>query len=188
MKWFTSDWHLSHQGMIDKGGRKFANIDEMNNLILNNVFNNINRGDDLYFLGDLTWSKEQKFNQDILIQLKRAEIRFHWILGNHDKKYKYLYKNAFAVDKMKEITINKQSVTLCHYPMVTWDKSHYNSWLLYGHHHIISHGHETISNLDGKRLNVNCEFFNYTPINENQVIDIMNTKSDNWDLIKKDKE
>lgn len=30
---------------------------------------------------------------------------------------------------------NSRYITLCHYSMRSWNKSHYASWCLFGHHH-----------------------------------------------------
>ena len=187
MKYISSDFHLDHTLMIKLGIRPFSSLEEMNNIIIQNLLNVLKPGDQFYFLGDLSWSKKGYY--DFFNQWPK-NVEFHWILGNHDKKQYKQYKHfASSISDIKEIYIgNKQPVTLCHYPMLTWNKSHYNAFMLYGHHHVGSNGTDKLNNLiQGKMLNVNCEMYDYKPWSENEILEYMEKKPDNWDLIKKDK-
>ena len=70
--------------------------------------------------------------------------------------------------------------------MMTWSRSHYNSWQLFGHHHVNAEGTNFINETaQGKMLNVNLEFNNYKMFNENDIVEIMEKKPDNFDLIRK---
>jgi calcineurin-like phosphoesterase family protein len=184
MKYFTSDWHLSHNGILEFSKRPFENVEQMDNTIINNVLATVEGGDEIYFLGDLTWNHltaERFFRQ------LPDNINFHWILGNHEKGWQRYRKNCTSISYMKEVTINKHPVILCHYPMLTWNKSHYNSWHLFGHHHYKSNGWRHIEKMTkGKMLNVNVEFNDYQMWSENQIEKYMNKRKDNWDYIKKD--
>ena len=196
-KWFTSDWHLGHNAAIEYGQRPFKDTEEMSNQIIKNMFSYTRRGDDLYFLGDLAWGKE--WIEIVLEEATKRKIRFRWILGNHDMRYANLYKNRIKVfnkhnsmHEMIEIKLTDKEgkhypTTLCHYPMFTYNKSHYNAFLLFGHHHATTHGAGVISQFEkqGKRLNVNCEFHDYRPVSEIEIIEAMRHKPNNWDLIDK---
>lgn len=183
MKWFSSDWHLGHGNVIKFSERPFQSVQEMDDTILENMFSKLNRGDIFYFLGDLSWSKP---SYEKAFRSIPDGVDFHWILGNHDNKGWKQYKTKTAsISNFKEIKIGNNPVTLCHYPMLTWNKSHYNAWMLFGHHHNKSHGFEHIlEKTVGKMLNVNCEFNDYKPYSELDVIRIMEQNTDNWDLIK----
>jgi calcineurin-like phosphoesterase family protein len=197
MKWFSSDWHLNHIKTIELSQRPFNSVEEMNDLILFNMFKPLKRGDDFYFLGDLSWDK--KLIELIYEMAAKKKIRFHWILGNHDKKIikQFIgkiktYNKYNTVNDMLEVKIRNEEghhvpVILCHYPMLTWNKSHYNSYLLFGHHHKTTHGWKEILEYEksGKKLNVNCEFHDYKPISEIEVLRVMATRPNNWDYIKK---
>ena len=64
-----------------------------------------------------------------------------YIRGNHDKALNdYLKSRSFLdLGNLKEITIieddSKYSITMCHFPLMSWNKSHYGSWSLCGHSH-----------------------------------------------------
>ena len=186
MKYFSSDWHLGHGGVIKFSDRPFVSTQEMNSTILKNMYSVLKKGDILYYLGDLAWSKSAYYRA--FDELPDG-VDFVWVLGNHDKKeWKQFEHRATQVVDLKEIYIGKNPVTLCHYPMLTWNKSHYNAWMLYGHHHANSHGCNQIKEKSiGKMLNVNCEFNNYMPYSENDIIKIMEKKPNNWDYINKEK-
>lgn len=181
MKYFGSDFHLDHKLML-KLGRPFSSIQEMNDVIIKNVIDVLKPGDIFYFLGDLSWSYYQA---ELFFSQLPKNVQFHWILGNHDKQPSKYKQFVTSTSNMKEIKIQENSVTLCHYPMTTWNKSHFNSWMLHGHHHI-SKDNKIDNYLQGKMLNVNVEFHDYKPLSEFDIIDIMKDKEDNFDLIKKE--
>jgi calcineurin-like phosphoesterase family protein len=62
-----------------------------------------------------------------------------------------------------------KAVILCHYSMRTWDRSHHNSWHLYGH----SHG--TLPNY-GFSLDVGVDCWDYAPISLEKVTQIMRSR------------
>lgn len=197
MKWFSSDWHLGHHLTIEHSHRPFKDVEEMSDVIIHNMFKDCKRGDDFYFLGDLSW--DRKIVERVYEAAQKGRFRLHWILGNHDKSWGKQFRNTIKVynkmntmSEMMNIKLTDKDgkhypTVLCHYPMLTWDKSHYNSFLLFGHHHLTTHKADEIKKFEesGKKLNVCCEFHDYKPLNEIQVIDIMNTRPDNWDIIKK---
>lgn len=199
MKWFSSDWHLGHSKTIELGSRPFKDADEMDNTIIENMFYNVKRGDDFYFLGDLAWNASNIIR--VLEVAAKKKIRFHWILGNHDfrfvKQFQGRIKQYNQLNSMHDIFEVKLTdeegkhypTFLSHYPMLTWNKSHYNSFLLFGHHHQKTHKADEIRKyeLQGKRLNVCCEFYDYKPVNELEVIEIMSKRPNNWDYIERSK-
>lgn len=199
MKYISSDWHLGHIKTIEYSQRPFSSVDEMNDTILKNIFSTVKKGDDLYFLGDMSWEKD--LIDVVLDMAAKRKVRFHWILGNHDNRFAKQYAGRIkeyskhnSMHNMLEVKLtdkegNHYPTVLCHFPLFTWNKSHYNSFLLFGHHHATTHGAREVREfeLSGKKLNVNCEFFNYYPVNELEIIEIMKTRPNNWDFIDKGK-
>ena len=185
MKWFSSDWHLGHANVIRFSDRPFKSVEEMNKEIIRRMFAPMKKGDDLYLLGDLSWSEEGY--EMIFAEADRKGVNIHWILGNHDQKEYRKYRNRVkSITDYREIKVQGHSVTLCHYPMLTWNKSHFDAWMLFGHHHTSGHGDSKIKELTkGKMLNVNCEFNDYKPYSENDIIRIMESRPHNWDFIQK---
>ena len=188
MKYFTSDWHIGHEGILKFSHRPFKNIGEMDNFIIENVLNVLKYSDDLFFLGDIGLPGEAL---DKFFSLFPKRANFHWIKGNHDKKALVQYrKKATTLSEIKDTFIGvgpeqeKQKITLCHYPMLTWNCSHHGAWQLFGHHHILGLGiNELKQKTRGKMFNVNLEFNNYKMYTEEDLVRIMENKSNNWDLI-----
>lgn len=197
MKWFSSDWHLGHSKTIEMGSRPFKDVEEMDNKIIENMFVDVKRGDDFYFLGDMAWNVANIIR--VLEVAAKKKIRFHWILGNHDFRFVKQFQGKIkqynqlnSMHDMFEVKLtdkegNHYPTILCHYPMLTWNKSHYNSFLLFGHHHRKTHKAEEIAKFEqnGKMLNVCCEFHDYKPVNELDIIEIMSKRPNNWDYIER---
>lgn len=182
MKYFSSDWHLGHEKSIEFSGRPFDSLKDMHDHLWKQV-ESLKAGDVLYFLGDL--GSHEKIIHEFFGRLPKR-VSFHWILGNHDHKYKKFVDRCTSVSEIKSVKIEGNHVVLCHYPMVTWDKSHYGAWQLYGHHHINSHGTADLGkHTTGKQLNVNWEFHDYKLLSEQDVAAKMESLPENWDLIRR---
>lgn len=184
MDWFSSDWHISHQSCIRFSNRPFETVEEMDKIIIDNMINATKKGDNMFFLGDLSFDKNNIFG--ILKRFKNKGVNFHWIIGNHDEKYKPMgFSNlcTFIGDK-KTIKREGCKIFMSHMPHMTWDSSHYNSWHLYGHIHDFSPElNELNRRMDGKSLNVNCEFNDYKPFSFDDIVKIMGEKPDNFDYV-----
>lgn len=56
MLWFTSDTHLGHANVLGFTDRPWSSIDAMNRGIINNINARVMPGDELYVLGDFSFS------------------------------------------------------------------------------------------------------------------------------------
>ena len=179
--YFTSDWHLYHTNIIKYSHRPFKNFSDMNKVILQNYFETVNPGDTVFFLGDFTFGKQTQYSELVNIIKKITDgIDFHVILGNHDhQKVRSLFKKyAKSVEKLKEVKVGGQSITMCHYPMVSYNQSHRNAWQLYGHHH-----RSTDEEIPGKRWNVCVDVNDFKPVSFRELRKIMERRENNWDYI-----
>ena len=52
-KWFISDTHFSHTNIIKYAGRPFANVQEMDQALIDNWNSCVGVDDQVFFLGDL---------------------------------------------------------------------------------------------------------------------------------------
>ena len=136
----------------------------------------VGKKDLTYFLGDFSWSAPAQF-------LDRLNGEFVFIRGNHDKQRISHPKILKWVDGYQDIKVpvspeDAQKITLCHYPMRTWNCSHYNAWELYGHHH-------TKTDFGGKTLNCSVDNLDYNPISLSELIEYMSKRENNWDFLNK---
>lgn len=182
MDYFTSDWHLGHRAIIEISSRPFKNVEEMEESILNNSIRKMKKGDNLYFLGDLSF--DTSTSDRVLEEINKRKINFFWILGNHDiKRFKKEYETKFVrVHGSLIIKRDKKIIHMNHFPLIAWEKSFRNSFHLYGHIHDFSKEKDELEKrIGGKSLNVNVEMNDYKPYSLNDIFDIMEIKEDNWD-------
>jgi calcineurin-like phosphoesterase family protein len=101
----------------------------MDEALIKNWNKRVAKGDVVYHLGDFGFGR----CLDVLDRLNGIIIL---IEGSHDSHImRECEGRFFQINKMRTITILKQEITLCHYAMRRWPKSHYGSWHLYGHSH-----------------------------------------------------
>jgi len=135
---FTSDLHLDHHNIIQYTNRPFKTYKEMNEALIERWNSVVCIQDAIYCLGDLCMSKDSKRWEYFL---NRLNGKIHLILGNHDKQKvinKVIDKFVWVKDYffLKTQVNNKtKEIILMHYPMRTWNKSHFGSLHLHGHCH-----------------------------------------------------
>lgn len=178
MFYFISDTHFFHERIRTSCNRPFASVDEMNHTIIQNWQRTVTPKDTVFFLGDFTWDASEGIG--IWNNLNGKKV---FIKGNHDGHFisAFSEKQEIKTYDVFELHHNKTIITMCHYPMISWNKSHYNSPMLYGHVH-----NEEIP-LKGKMLNVSVEKINYTPISLDEVMARIEKLPDNWNLVKERK-
>ncbi len=132
---FTSDHHFDHANIIKYCNRPFASKEEMDEHMIKCWNERITKKDKVFHIGDFTLSNDSKYVYQLIKRLNFAEIV--WILGNHDPKHAIqVYKEFGFVTNFLEIKLSGMPpITLCHYPMLTWNKSHYGALNIFGHHH-----------------------------------------------------
>lgn len=134
---FTSDLHVFHKNILKYSNRPFSTVEEMNKALINNWNSVVKPTDHVFHLGDFAFCRIGEI-KNILLQLNGYK---HFILGNHDQEIidnkESLINEGFLdeIEYYKEITVDNQKIVLFHYGCRVWNKSHYGSWLLYGHSH-----------------------------------------------------
>jgi len=182
---FTADLHLSHKKVILYQNRPFESVQDMNDALITYWNLKVDPDDLVYILGDFAFFG----SRDILPRLNGKKIL---LPGDHDQDA-LNQARGFFLDIVPLINLSAKeglpharellkqydlSITLCHWCMRVWRKSHYNSWHLYGH----SHGRlEPI----GKSWDVGVDNNNFMPLSLLDVIEIMKTRPDNPNLVKK---
>lgn len=187
-KYFTSDLHLNHERILLLEGRPFKDVHEMNETIINNILKPLKKGDNLFVLGDLSLSLD---GFELFFSSLPSKVNFHWVLGNHDERFKKRMikihgSKITSVQNIKETKIGNNHVTMCHFPMLSWNFSHRNSWCLFGHHHKGVDSEDKLQELTkGKMLNVNCEYNDFKAWNEEEIYEYMKERPNNWDFLDK---
>lgn len=187
MIYYSSDLHFNHVNIIKSCDRPFSDIYDMNNKLMLNWNNTLTDEDDIYFLGDFSYSKNNKQAREVIELIKNLKGRKHLVLGNHDtilmnfEEFKELFE---SIDVYKKISDEGNYVVLMHYPLETWERSHYGSYHLHGH----IHANEI--NYIPNRFNVGLDVNNYKPVTLTELIDrdndlkfVTDLRKDEIDLI-----
>lgn len=182
---FISDLHLGHKNVIKFDNRPFLNIEEMNVELIKRWNSVVNHDDVVYCLGDLYLSSDGLAKWF----LNQINGRIYFVMGNHDKLNKIKGFNRFedvheygteinVLDTESKLTRGSngyQRIILSHYPILSWNKSHYSSWHLHGHCHgsLVKSFPEYYKR---KVMDVGCNVIGYKPISYTEVKEIMNSK------------
>jgi len=145
------------------------------NLYMTEKWNSVVKDDDtVYHLGDFALKQSVKNFSD---KLNGNKIL---ILGNHDRESQCI-SHFKEVHKKLEIEIAGEKVLLCHYYYkdVLGEYDHKfkdrmpersnNQWLLHGH----AHDSQPKLNAEKRMINCSVEHWNYTPIPEYRIIEII---------------
>jgi calcineurin-like phosphoesterase family protein len=157
---FTSDTHIGHKNIIKYSNRPYKSIEEMNEAIVNNWNSLVTQDDTVYHLGDVGFINNDNLNK----YLNRLNGKIYHIIGNHDKKLRtdrFEWSRHYFELKIqdKDCERGSQLIILCHYPFLTWDRKHHNSWNIHGH----CHGSIPVD-LNTKRIDAGVDVWNYYPI------------------------
>ena len=141
--------------------------------MINNINEVVDVNDVIYHLGDFCMGDGANYRERINCR------NIHLIKGNHDNPKDTSFWKLF--DTVKELSVIKvagRKITICHYPMLGWDGSHYGHWHLHGHCHggienfIIEHNLEHM-----KRIDVGIDSHDYKPWNMDEIAKAMDQKN-----------
>lgn len=178
MNYFTSDLHLGHENIIKLCNRPFADVYEMNQILIENWNARVHRDDHVYIVGDLSFRSKLS----VVSYLNKLKGRKHLIIGNHDKRWmKQVCLNDYfeSVDLMLEVNDGTHNLVLCHYPMMSWSGK--NSFLIYGHiHNNKPDSYWSILKTYKRALNASVEVNGYQPVTFDDLV----TNNEKWRIEK----
>lgn len=173
--WFTADSHYSHKNILKYCKRPFKSVMEMDVTLVQNWNKVVKPQDVVYHLGDFAFSENIEYTQKFINKLNGS---IHLIKGNHDKSAILRAKFA-SIHDIYELKVGN-GIILCHYPMKTWNKSHYGSWHLYGHCHGLLKDDEQTWSTD-----VGVDRWNYRPVHIDEIAELFSNR-ENKLLLRKD--
>lgn len=170
--YFTSDLHLWHVFLYEKFRLHLGRtIEEHNQAIVDACNEVVSEDDHLFLLGDLSFSGAEKSYE----YLKLLNGNLHWVVGNHDsaiydrKKIVELFDSISFYKEIKAVSPEgSQRLVLFHYPIISWNQMHHESWHLHGH----THGSLRPEYAMGKKLDVGFDCW-YRPLHFSEVKDRM---------------
>ena len=129
MIYYTADLHLGHANIIKHCDRPFSSADDMDEHLISCWNARVRSSDTVYILGDLIFRSVASPES----YLERLSGKKHLILGNHDKdwvKKVDLSKYFVSVDRFAEISDGQHKITLCHYPLISWNHIAKGSYMM----------------------------------------------------------
>lgn len=164
---YIADTHFGHDNIRRLSKRPFANVEEMDEVMIRNWNSVVTNNDDVYILGDFSFKSKNPAEY-----LKRLNGKLHLITGNHDKvTVKSCRKYFVEICDMKEITDGDYRIVLCHYPLVEWNGYYGNTYHFYGHVHNTFHNATTAYAAKMPRaFNVGADILGFIPKKAEEII------------------
>jgi calcineurin-like phosphoesterase family protein len=109
----------------------------MGDYIIANLNAMVQPNDTLRILGDFIFAPKRFYRQwatDFRARINCKNV--HLVAGNHDKIRNGELDGLFeSISLLKDIVIEKHYLVMCHYPMLSWNRSSHGSIMLHGHCH-----------------------------------------------------
>lgn len=186
-RFFTSDQHFDHTGIITHCSRPFADKHEMNEYMIK-VWNSVvGPFDIVYHLGDFSLS--DKVVPKILPRLNGTK---YLVPGNHDRcfparptwtakyeeygfkailpiHYKLTLRDGFWFNPEYEVVLSHIPYTSDQYDQryPQYRPADEGKWLLHGH----VHQHWKVN---GRQINVGVDVWDYRPVSEQEIVKLIN--------------
>lgn len=185
---FTADLHLGHANILKYCNRPFPSIEEHDAGLISGINAYVEEKDFLYIVGDFSmprgkdkFEKIKKYRDAILCR------NIILIMGNHDphldsgmpeNKLYSIFPQIYVRLNLKVPTEDsEQLIILDHYAGRVWNKSHYGSWMLYGHSHGSLPDDPNARSLDVGVDSAFARFGEYRPFSFAEIAKIMSEKT-----------
>ena len=155
--WLIADTHFGHAGVIKYCHRPFDSVDDMDQHLIRQWNDRVGVRDLVYHLGDVAMCGKPRL-REILAALNG---RIRLIRGNHDRSIKGAITKRFEkISEIETMKIGDIRAELCHYPLQSWNKSHY------GRPHFHGHCHGSLKATTPRRYDVGVDCLpGYAPVN-----------------------
>lgn len=134
---FTSDTHFGHKNIIEYCNRPYRSVEGMREQFIYLWNRKVPTDGIVFHCGDFAFADKGEV-ADILNRLNGTIIL---IQGNHDgedkresRQWLHLFEEVHSMLRI-HVVDHAQSITLCHYPMLVWDRNSNGAWMLHGHCH-----------------------------------------------------
>ncbi len=161
-----SDTHFDHDNIIKYCNRPFNSTKQMNQKLMENWNNNINENDMIYFLGDMCYGRGR---HSIDYWLGKLKGNISYIRGNHDTDS---ITRAKIIHDNYGIQYGDYKFLLMHDPYKPFG---YDGWIIHGDKHNNDLKQYPFINQKNKSVNVSAELVDYTPVNLDRIILLIET-------------
>lgn len=130
MVYYIGDTHFGDKRVMELAGRPYSSIEEMDSDIIRKWNQRVKDSDTVCILGDFAFN-------DVSAQIvEKLHGRKVLLLGNHDEVLSIETLHKFdCVKTIDTIDDSGRSVCLCHYPLLSYNRSVYGGYHVFGHIH-----------------------------------------------------
>ncbi len=164
--YFFSDAHFDHKNIIKYCNRPFNSTSEMNQTLVRNWQDSVGNNDTVFFLGDMSLGRDRK---TIDYWLGKLAGNVSYIRGNHDTD---IINRANVIHSHYAIKYNDYQFLLMHDPH---RPKGYDGWIIHGDKHDNNLKDYPLINQKNKTVNVCAELVEYTPLNLDKIITLIET-------------
>nr|DAU59185.1 MAG TPA: metallophosphatase domain protein [Crassvirales sp.] len=174
---FTSDSHFTHFNVARLCNRPYSSRSEMNQGLINNWNNVVPEDGVVIHCGDFMLPHKIGY-KEYSKYINKLNGTIYLTRGNHDKIDLGNYDDKLIVNDCMYIQVEKTLIYAQHYPCLAFN----GDIQVFGHIHTLSDGkvHGLDSDVPDKlkfnQYDVGVDQNNYTPINYNQLINIINER------------
>ena len=174
---FTSDSHFSHFNVAKLCNRPYSSRSEMNQGLINNWNNVVPEDGVVIHCGDFMLPHKVGY-KEYSKYINKLNGTIYLTRGNHDKIDLGNYDDKLIVNDCMYIQVEKTLIYAQHYPCLAFN----GDIQVFGHIHTLSDGkvHGLDSDVPAKlkfnQYDVGVDQNNYTPINYNELINIINER------------
>lgn len=129
--WFTADTHFGHANIIKYCDRGYSGVHHMDEALIAHWNACVKPDDTVWHLGDFTMGDAEA----AMRYRARLNGKIHLIWGNHDRPAVRVLPIWQSSQYATEINLGGSQITLCHYSMRVWNRSHKDALMFYGHSH-----------------------------------------------------
>lgn len=190
--WFTSDLHFGHRNVIRFCERPFEDEKQMGLKLIEYWNDTVGDNDIVFVLGDTFWFNDSRNIKKVLSSLNGKNI--YILPGNHDDFEAYHRVDDHRITLLDDVNVmwletednrgwkkKTYEVWLSHYPMMTWPHRDNGAFQFFGHIHSKPNRLEGVDQdlpLHYNQLDVGCDYWNYKPVNFEELKTIIETKKE----------
>lgn len=197
---FTADHHFYHANIIKFVKRPYESSGHMNEDMITKWNQTITNDDQVFYLGDFTLGSVEQARSIFA----RLNGKIYFVPGGHDKRWikglkkEVMYTGMFTeqhwpitfmdtlFDRKFQVGGDTERLTLCHYPMYSWEASHYGALHLHGHTHgtigwVTPSGDKQLppGETNGLRVDIGVDNWGFYPVTLDQILTRL--KSEGYD-------
>lgn len=163
--YFIADTHFYDDSIIMYEKRPFKNVKEMNQELVKNWNETVNKKDLIFILGDFIFNGEEDYNRLVRQALSQLNGKKILIMGNHDTLTEKEYIELGFDSAYQYPILYNEFLILSHEPLYMNTQSPYVN--IFGH----VHGNPTFKDCSSNSFCVSVERIKYKPIELGEIID-----------------